>query len=152
MDNLNFAEKLRAERERLGFSQEFMAHKLNITQSGYSRIESGETKLTLDRVDELSKLLEVPDSTEKPSLESKKVTGLEAILISWPWGKFSLYAFGVIIAIVGVEYAYGIAKDIYNGYSSGLGPNHTASNLLFVPFSALFIYTIYRLCWVKKWW
>jgi transcriptional regulator with XRE-family HTH domain len=152
MDNLNFAEKLRAERERLGFSQEFMANKLNITQSGYSRIESGETKLTLDRVDELSKLLEVPDSTKKLSLESEKVADPKVILISWPWGKFSLYAFGIIITSVGIEFVYGMAKDIYSGYLSGLGPNHTASDLLYVPLSALFFYAIYWLCWVKKWW
>ena len=46
-------------RKAKGFSQVQMAEKLGFSQVSYSQIERGETKLTLSRVEEIAKLLEV---------------------------------------------------------------------------------------------
>ncbi|PJB15284.1 MAG: transcriptional regulator [Flavobacteriales bacterium CG_4_9_14_3_um_filter_32_8] len=50
-------EKVRALRKAKGFSQSAMAEKLNLSQKAYSKIECGETHLTLERLDEISNLL-----------------------------------------------------------------------------------------------
>jgi len=53
------ATKIRTLRNAKGYSQEYVAAKLNISQNTYSKIESGQTKLTIDRVEQLAKLYEV---------------------------------------------------------------------------------------------
>jgi transcriptional regulator with XRE-family HTH domain len=52
-------EKIRKVRELRGFSQQYMADNLSISQKAYSKLESNETKLTLDHVSKISTLLEV---------------------------------------------------------------------------------------------
>ncbi|THF52840.1 helix-turn-helix transcriptional regulator [Flavobacterium supellecticarium] len=54
--------KIRAIREVKGYSQDFMAEKMNISQKTYSRIESGNVKLDIDRLKQISDLLEVEPS------------------------------------------------------------------------------------------
>lgn len=54
--------KIRAIREVKGYSQDFMAEKMNISQKTYSRIESGNVKLDIDRLKQISELLEVEPS------------------------------------------------------------------------------------------
>ncbi|KAB2859498.1 MAG: helix-turn-helix transcriptional regulator [Flavobacteriales bacterium] len=50
---------IRKIRELKGFSQDFMANQLNISQRQYSRIEKEETKLDLDKLQTISEILEV---------------------------------------------------------------------------------------------
>ncbi|MFW6218736.1 MAG: helix-turn-helix domain-containing protein [Bacteroidota bacterium] len=52
--------KIRYHRVTKGFSQESMAEKLNISKVNYGNIERGQTKLTLDRLIEISDILEMP--------------------------------------------------------------------------------------------
>lgn len=52
-------EKIRSVREIKNFTQEYMAEKLGITQAGYSKIESGGTKLSYSKLADISKILEV---------------------------------------------------------------------------------------------
>ncbi len=52
-------EKIRGIRELKNFTQEYMAEKLGMTQAGYSKIESGGTKLTYSKIEEISKVLGV---------------------------------------------------------------------------------------------
>jgi transcriptional regulator with XRE-family HTH domain len=47
-------------RESKNFTQEYMAEKLGISQNAYSKIEAGHTRLTTDRAEEISKILEIP--------------------------------------------------------------------------------------------
>lgn len=54
--------KIRALREMKGYSQEFMAEKLNISQKQYSRIESGNVRMDIDRLKEISAVLEIDPS------------------------------------------------------------------------------------------
>lgn len=56
------ATKIRTLRNAKGYSQEYVAAKLKISQNTYSKIESGQTRLTLDRVKQIAELYEVePD-------------------------------------------------------------------------------------------
>ena len=52
-------EKIRNVRELKNFTQEYMAEKLGITQAGYSKIESGATKLSYSKLAEISKILSI---------------------------------------------------------------------------------------------
>ncbi len=47
-------------REFRNFTQQYLADKLDISQNAYSKIENGTTKLTIDRLEQLAKLLDVP--------------------------------------------------------------------------------------------
>lgn len=58
MSNL-VGENIRKFRELRGYSQEYMAHELEITQSSYAKLEKQETKLTIDRLQRIAEILEV---------------------------------------------------------------------------------------------
>jgi transcriptional regulator with XRE-family HTH domain len=46
-------------RELKNFTQEYMAQQLGLTTRAYSKIETGETQLTINRLNEISKILSV---------------------------------------------------------------------------------------------
>lgn len=52
--------RIRFERFKNGFSQEFVANELKISQSFYSRVESGKNNLTLDLLLKLAALFRIP--------------------------------------------------------------------------------------------
>lgn len=52
-------EKIRTLRTCKHLTQENMAEKLGISVNGYSKIENGKTKLTLDRIQEISQILDI---------------------------------------------------------------------------------------------
>lgn len=52
-------EKIRKIRELKGYSQEFMAQQLTLSQRAYSKLENLETKLDWDRITSISKILEI---------------------------------------------------------------------------------------------
>lgn len=56
-------EKIRLLREAHNFTQEEMAHKLSLSTNGYANIERGETKLHLERLEEIAHIfgIEVTD-------------------------------------------------------------------------------------------
>lgn len=63
--------KIRMVRESRGYSQEYVAGKLNLDQSSYSRLESNQTKLDVDTLTKLADILGVPTSellTSEPSV------------------------------------------------------------------------------------
>lgn len=51
--------KIRQLRELKGFSQEYMAHKLDISQKSYSKLERNETKIDWDRINEIAQIFEM---------------------------------------------------------------------------------------------
>ena len=69
MDNI--VSNIKRIREQKGYSQEYMAIQLDMKQASYSRLESRESKLTLDRLQEIANILETDVST---LLDSSKVT------------------------------------------------------------------------------
>jgi transcriptional regulator with XRE-family HTH domain len=52
-------EKIRTVRVVKGYSQEYMAFNLNISQNSYSKIERNITKVTLERVYEIADILNI---------------------------------------------------------------------------------------------
>lgn len=48
--------KIRLMRELRNWSQEDMAEKMNLSPSGYAKIERGETKLHLEKLDKIAKI------------------------------------------------------------------------------------------------
>lgn len=52
-------EKIKQIRELKGYSQEYMAMRLDMSQNNYSPIEAEEVKLTLDRLSQIAEILDV---------------------------------------------------------------------------------------------
>jgi transcriptional regulator with XRE-family HTH domain len=51
-------DKIKDIRKRKGYSHEYMAHKLDMSQPAYSKIEKNETVLSVDRLYKIAKILE----------------------------------------------------------------------------------------------
>lgn len=47
-------------RQQKGYSHEYLALELNISQAAYSKLEKSETKLTIDRLYKIAEILEAP--------------------------------------------------------------------------------------------
>ena len=56
----NILEKIKEVRKQKGFSHEYMAHKLDMSQPAYSKIEKNETVLSVDRLFKIAEILETP--------------------------------------------------------------------------------------------
>lgn len=56
---MNTHEKIRILREMNHLSQEDMAEKLNMSSSGYAKIERGETKLYLEKLQQIAHILNI---------------------------------------------------------------------------------------------
>lgn len=56
----NILEKIKDIRKQKGFSHEYMAHKLDMSQPAYSKIEKNETVLSVDRLFKIAEILETP--------------------------------------------------------------------------------------------
>ncbi len=56
---MNTGLKIRNLREKKGFSQEYMALQLGISQRTYGRYENGESKIDVESVGKIAKVLEV---------------------------------------------------------------------------------------------
>jgi transcriptional regulator with XRE-family HTH domain len=65
-------EKIRHLRESKNWSQEEIAEKLNMSPSGYSKIERGETKVAIPKLIKIAEILEV-DLIELIPLDGKNV-------------------------------------------------------------------------------
>ncbi len=64
--------KIRNIRELRNLTQEYIASQLNISLRAYSKIESGETQLTIKRLNEISEILEV-SAIELLSFDEKNI-------------------------------------------------------------------------------
>jgi len=58
--NMKVFEKIRIVRQTKEYSQEYMAEKLKIDTANYGRIERGQTKLTIDKLQTIAQILNVP--------------------------------------------------------------------------------------------
>jgi transcriptional regulator with XRE-family HTH domain len=52
------AVNIRNKREKLNYTQEYLAAKLGISQNAYSKIELGYTKITVERLFQIAEILE----------------------------------------------------------------------------------------------
>lgn len=67
------ASRIRAMREANNYSQYYMAYRLGISQNTFSKIEIGNVKLTLSRLIDIAKVLEIaPDELLKYQPELKQ--------------------------------------------------------------------------------
>ena len=57
MNNIGY--KIKHVREQKGYSQEFMATQLNLSQATYARMESQEIKLSIDRLQKIADILDM---------------------------------------------------------------------------------------------
>jgi transcriptional regulator with XRE-family HTH domain len=80
-------DQIRKIRANLGISQEYIANKLEISQTAYSKIENQQTKIKYDMLFTISQILEVPlielfDSEYKKTKDSDfiKIQNEETIL------------------------------------------------------------------------
>lgn len=55
----NIGDKIRKVRELKGFTQDFMAGKLEMSQRAYSKIENNDIKLDWGRIEDISKILDI---------------------------------------------------------------------------------------------
>ncbi|MFV0531840.1 MAG: helix-turn-helix domain-containing protein [Flavobacteriales bacterium] len=69
--NITLGKNIKKYRELKGYSQEYMAHELDITQANYAKMENNSIKITVDRLLKIALLLET-DIAEL--LEMKKQT------------------------------------------------------------------------------
>ena len=66
------AKNIKKHRELKGFSQEYMAHQLNVNQSTYAKMENSSTKITIDKLFSVAKLLEA-DVSEILDLKNQTI-------------------------------------------------------------------------------
>lgn len=59
MESIQIGSKIKKLRELKNYTQQYMAEQLNLTQSGYSKIETGEIDLTFSKLSDISKILQV---------------------------------------------------------------------------------------------
>lgn len=71
LKDIGLGNKIRKARRLRGFSQEYMASKLELSQRGYSKIETNEVNIDSDRFSQIANILEM-DATEIMSLEDDK--------------------------------------------------------------------------------
>ena len=58
--SIETALKIRKIREYRDYTQQFMADSLELSQNAYCKIENGTTKLTIDRLENIATILDVP--------------------------------------------------------------------------------------------
>ena len=51
--------KIRKIRELRGYTEEYLAHRLGMSQNNFSKIELGKVALTLERIEEIAKVLDI---------------------------------------------------------------------------------------------
>ena len=59
MQEIMIGQKIRQMRGLKGYSQEYMAEKLSISVTAYSKLERGDTSLSWDRLEQIAKVLEI---------------------------------------------------------------------------------------------
>jgi transcriptional regulator with XRE-family HTH domain len=62
---------LKSLRKKRGFSQEYVAEMLNISQSNYSRLESGHTRIIADQIPRLASIFGVDVSEFFPTVKEQ---------------------------------------------------------------------------------
>jgi transcriptional regulator with XRE-family HTH domain len=69
---MEIGHKIKKIRELCNYTQEYMAEQLKISQEGYSKIEANRTKVSLERVEQIAKILKV-DFLDLLSFDEKVV-------------------------------------------------------------------------------
>ncbi|QGK73503.1 helix-turn-helix domain-containing protein [Flavobacterium sp. SLB02] len=76
-------DKIKSIRELKNYTQEYIADQLGITQAGYSKIEKGKTSLSLEKLQQLALILEMP-LENIIRFESHRYFNQESIIVKGP--------------------------------------------------------------------
>ena len=76
---MQFGNAIRIQRVIKGYSQEYMASRLNISQNAYSKLEREETELSVKRIYEIAEILEVSVYQLLPDVRSSSVVNLPGL-------------------------------------------------------------------------
>lgn len=68
---MNTEQKIKNIRELKDFTQEYMAEQLGITQAAYSKIETGQTKLTPNKISDIAEIFDM-DASDLIDLDMQK--------------------------------------------------------------------------------
>ena len=75
--------KIRKLRNEKGYAQEYMAHRLGMSQNGYSKLERGAIQLTWSKLEKIAEVLDIPvleiiqfDEVDTPDVQ-KRIDCLE---------------------------------------------------------------------------
>lgn len=68
---MNTEQKIKNIRELKDFTQEYMAEQLGITQAAYSKIETGQTKLTSNKISDIAEIFDM-DASDLIDLDMQK--------------------------------------------------------------------------------
>lgn len=145
MKELNLTKLLRKRREYLGYGQKYMGAKLNMSQSGYSWIENGKTKLTPELVQRIKEIEKFEDFDQGTPEYPGNIIVRRLTLLEWPWSITSLYITYSVVGLLLLNLASSFADDLSRGISAGGGTNLYISIALTIFFFALFCFMIYLL-------
>ncbi len=152
MDQQILRKKLRTQRDKLGYSQEYTGTLLGISQPAYSDIESGKTKIT----EKLFKDIKAVEGFEEFDLDQPEQDNIsfgQTIVDKWPWGKPSLYIFISIIGLAGLDFVVRAPADIARGFDAGTNQNFNIISIIIGLILTLLLgLSIYWFFWLKKWW
>ncbi|HEY0900064.1 MAG TPA: helix-turn-helix transcriptional regulator [Sphingobacteriaceae bacterium] len=156
MKNQDFAKKLRAERDRLGYSQKKVSKLLFMTQPSYSRIERNLSKPNVDRMQEMVDILS-NHGFNLPPVQLERWGDKLAMIIHWPFHRYSLYGLLVLLGIMLFDYILHIPEDLARGYGTTYAgkpdESPTIAAVLDVVLPCGIIYGLYRFikwCLSKK--
>ena len=123
MEDNSLREKLRRRREYLGYTQRYMGAKLKMTQSGYSKIENGETKLTPELVQRIKEIEKFEDFDLGTPEYPGNIIVRRLILLEWPWSITSLYITYSVVGLLFLNLASMFADDASRGLDASGGAN-----------------------------
>jgi transcriptional regulator with XRE-family HTH domain len=81
--NLKLGEKIRQRRVIKGYSQEYMAFQLDISQNAYSKIEREATELSVKRLFRIAEILETSVFELLPAGKDGTVFNLKDLAVYW---------------------------------------------------------------------
>lgn len=151
MDNQKLADKLRKTREALGYSQEYMGAKLGMTQSGYSWIEMGKTRITPSLLKELKSIENLENFDEPTAGEVTNRETPNTLAGRWRWGKPLLYVTVVVIGALVLEKGFSIGEEFYRGWSGETKENEGIMAIVAVIYFLSGVGFIYWLVFRTKW-
>lgn len=151
MKQQELREKLRARRDRLEYSQEYMGAKLGISQAAYSDIETGKTKLTEKLVTQIKAIDKFEDFFQEEPDKDLKSFG-QTIVEKWPWKKKSLYLIIAIIGWAGLDVVVRAPADFMRGSGAGTEQQYDViTGMIGLGLTLMLALFIYWFFWVKKW-
>lgn len=109
-------QKIKELRKERGFSQKYMAEKLNISISGYGKIELGENVLSIERFLDICRILGIKSYNQLlPTINDESINKIEKVLISGGLSFENIRA--------NCRYAINLTESLKENIEKGTKPN-----------------------------